>query len=129
MGDEFSESARLSNLKKIRAIQASATGSRRRHIMRPNEGWADLQHAMASAMAKGMSQGEFEWRRLVLNGWTYEDEVRYAESARACRYNLYKITTKHYGDVGINLITEAQRLMREGKFPGQPASREPGEDG
>lgn len=128
------EANQAGNLKRLRNLMRSGPSNPRRNKLMPGESLADYQRVLYQS---GLSEPEFEWTRLVKNGWSLDDEIRYRESARIIGMNLYRITIKDEKgirrDVGVDLVSEGERLMREGKFPGQKIiqktiDREPGSD-
>jgi len=125
------ESAHQENLKRLRRLIASGRGVPRRSKLLPGESYIDYQRKQQQAFNAGISEPEFEWGRLLQNGWNLEDERVHREHARLIGYDLYGIWVRDSNGtrrkVGYDLVDEGDRLVREGRFPGMN-NREPGSD-
>lgn len=129
--DTHSEEQRQKNLRRLRNLIGSYKGPPRRNKFLPGEGPEDYRRKLWEAISSGMTEVEFEWHRLVKNGWSLEDERKYREHARVLAYDSYHFFVKEdnnsYRRVGIDLVDAGDELMARGKFPGQKI-RTPGED-
>lgn len=129
--ETHSEHQRQANLNRLRGMLRGGGRPPRRNKFLPGEGPIDYQRALWKAIDAGMTEPEFEWSRLVKNGWSLESERKYREDARFLGYNLYKLRVPDsHGimrSVGYDLVDEGERLMAAGKFTGQKM-REPGSD-
>ena len=123
--------AEYANLKRLKALISKSSGIPRRNKLLPGESLVDYNRELSLALSEDKTEPEFEWGRLVRNGWTLEDERRYRENARVIKYDLYSYYFRDNNGIrrkaGYDLVDEGDRLMREGKFPGQKI-REPGAD-
>ncbi len=67
----------------IKRIRATSKGQRR-NVLKPDESFSDV-----TARAKsGMDQKEFDAQRMIENGWTPEEEIRFRQHAATCGYRL-----------------------------------------
>jgi hypothetical protein len=78
----------------LKGYVAKIGAGKRRSIYLKGENPVDVEKARQAAHSDGFDDMLFEWMRLIENGWTLNDEIRFAKHARRIGLSIYQGNTR-----------------------------------